>query len=45
MLFHLARAALESGGAEILKEGDGGLYFEDPFGIVWDVVVRSPEGE
>jgi catechol 2,3-dioxygenase-like lactoylglutathione lyase family enzyme len=36
-----ARARLAEGGAEVMRETEDGLYFEDPFGILWDVVRRS----
>ena len=37
-----ARVALEEAGCRIIRGGDGGFYFEDPFGFVIDVVERGP---
>ena len=33
-----ARAHLESSGCEIVEDRGAGLYFKDPFGVVYDVV-------
>ena len=33
-----AKAHLESSGCEILSERENGLYFKDPFGVVYDVI-------
>ena len=38
-----ARARLAEGGAEVVRETEDGLDFEDPFGILWDVVRRPSE--
>ena len=35
-----ARAALEAVGCRVIRDGDHGFYFEDPFGFVIDVVER-----
>jgi catechol 2,3-dioxygenase-like lactoylglutathione lyase family enzyme len=33
-----AKAHLESNGCEVIEDRDGGLYFKDPFGMVYDVI-------
>ena len=33
-----AKAHLETSGCEIVEEREKGLYFKDPFGIVYDVI-------
>jgi catechol 2,3-dioxygenase-like lactoylglutathione lyase family enzyme len=33
-----AKAHLESSGCEIVEDRAGGLYFKDPFGMVYDVI-------
>jgi catechol 2,3-dioxygenase-like lactoylglutathione lyase family enzyme len=33
-----AKAHLESSGCEVIEDREGGLYFKDPFGMVYDVV-------
>lgn len=33
-----AKAHLESSGCEIVEDRGGGLYFKDPFGMVYDVI-------
>lgn len=36
-----ARVALEEAGCRVVRDGDYGFYFEDPFGFTIDVVERS----
>lgn len=36
-----ARAALTEAGCTIVRDGDRGFYFEDPFGFTIDVIERS----
>jgi uncharacterized protein YndB with AHSA1/START domain len=38
-----ARSALEEAGCRVIREGDHGFYFEDPFGFLIDVVGRVTE--
>ena len=33
-----ARAQLEANGCEVVEERGGSLYFQDPFGVVYDVI-------
>ena len=33
-----ARAHLEANGCEVVEERGGSLYFQDPFGVVYDVI-------
>ena len=35
---HEAKMHLQDNGCNVLAERDRNLYFEDPFGIVWDLV-------
>ena len=37
-----ARAALEACGCRVVREGERGFHFEDPFGFRLDVIERSP---
>ena len=41
--FHAAKRHLETAGCKIVRESPEtrGLYFEDPFGLVWDVIERA----
>ena len=33
-----AKSHLESNGCEVIEDRKGGLYFKDPFGMVYDVI-------